>query len=233
MPRTFQQALTAVSEDPQLTKADRDHLERWASQGNSYDDIWRRLAASAERYGMLPPDSMYETIVREALFMRAIAESAQSGIDFNLRERQQHHERHLDLAKKSDELADYYRWAARYSGIANFFSRFLKPVGELEDFHRKEAEILRRRAGRRPKSSLRIRRQSRSKSRTGLRKVNVFIDLTDCFIRDLIGSAPDHQAIAVLTNIAFPGYHLIADDVRKALRPTTREGRKSLSRTRR
>ena len=155
MPRTFQQALTAVFEDPQLTKADRDHLERWASEGHSYDDIWRRLAAAAELHGMLPPNSTYETIVREALLMRETAESAESGIDFNLRERQQYHERHLDLAKKSDELADYYRWAAGYSGIANFFSRFFKPVGELEDFHRREAEILRRRAGRRPKSSLR------------------------------------------------------------------------------
>jgi hypothetical protein len=126
MPRTFQQALTAVFEDPQLTKADRDHLERWASQGHSYEDIWRRLAVAAELHGLLPPNSMYETIVREALFMRATAESAQSGIDFNLRERQQYYERHLDLAKKSDELADYYRWAAGYSGIANFFSRFLQ-----------------------------------------------------------------------------------------------------------
>jgi hypothetical protein len=88
MPLTFKQALTTVSEDSQLTKADRDHLKRWAREGNSYDDIWRRLAASGERYGMLPRKSMYESIVREALFMRAVAESAQSGIDFNLRERQ-------------------------------------------------------------------------------------------------------------------------------------------------
>jgi hypothetical protein len=214
-----------VFEDPRLTKADRDHLERWASQGHSYEDIWRRLAVAAELHGLLPPNSMYETIVREALFMRATAESAQSGIDFNLRERQQYYERHLDLAKKSDELADYYRWAAGYSGIANFFSRFFKPVGDLEDFHRREAEILRRHAGRLPKSSLRTSRQDRSKGRTGLRKVNVFIDLADCFIKDWICAYPDHEAIAVLTNIAFPGHDLIADDVRKALRPMTREGR--------
>src|SRR5262249_15559024 len=156
MPWTFQQALTAVLKDPQLTKADRDHLKRWASEGHRYDEIWRRLAAAAELHGMLPPKSTYETIVREALFMRETAESDQSGIDFNLRNGRQYHERHLDLAKKSDELADYYRWAAGYSGIANFFARFFKPVGELEDFHRREAAILRRRAGLPPESSLRI-----------------------------------------------------------------------------
>jgi hypothetical protein len=230
MPRTFRQALTAVFEDPQLTKADRDHLERWASEGGTYDEIWRRLAAAAKLHGMLPPNSTYEAIVREALFMRETAKSAQSGIDFNLRERRQYHERHLDLAKKSDELADYYRWAAGYSGMANFFNRFFKPVGELENFHRREAEILRRRAGRPPKSSLRISRQDRSKGHGGLRKINVFIDLADCFIRDWISADPAYEAIAVLTNIAFPGYDLIADDVRKALQPTTREGRKQASR---
>jgi hypothetical protein len=222
--------LTAVLKDPQLTRADRDHLKRWASEGHSYDEIWRRLAAAAELHRMLPPKAAYETIVREALFMRETAESAQSGIDFTLRERRQYHERHLDLAKKSDELADYYGWAAGYSGIANFFNRFFKPVGELEDFHRREAEILRRRAGRPPNSSVRISRQDRSRRHTGLRKVNAFIDLAHRFIRDWLSAEPDHEAIAVLTNIAFPGYDLIADDVRKALRPTTRRGRKQTSR---
>ena len=179
---------------------------------------------------MLPRGSTYLSIVKEALFMRQCAQRAQSGIDFDLRERQQYRQRDLDLAEKADDLADYFRWAAGFSGIADFFSRFFKPVGELEDFHRKEAEILRQRVGRPPKSSLRISRQDRSKGHTGLRKISAFIDLADCFMRDWICDKPDHEAVAVLTNIAFPGYDLLADDVRKALRPTTREGRKRASR---
>jgi len=230
MPWTFQQALAATLADPKLTQADRAHLERWVSEGHRHDAIWSRLSAARVIPGKFTRESAYEEIITEVLFMRQIAESAQSGIDFNLRERQQYHERHLDLAKKTEELAEYYKWVAKYSGIVEFFNRFFKPVSELEEFHRKEAEILRKRAGRPPRSSLRISRQDRSKGRTGLRKINAFIDLADNFIRDCIRAYPDHEAIAVLTNIAFPGYHLIADDVRKALRPTTREGRKKASR---
>ena len=121
--------------------------------------------------GMLPRGSTYLSIVKEALFMRQCAQRAQSGIDFDLRERQQYRQRHLDLAEKAEDLADYFRWAAGFSGIADFFSRFFKPVGELEDFHRKEVKILQQRAGRPPKSSLRISRQDRSKERKGLRKI--------------------------------------------------------------
>jgi hypothetical protein len=230
MLQTFQQVLATELRDRNITRADRAHLERWASEGRRHDAIWRRLDVAAEARGMLSPGSTYLSIIKEALSIRQYAESAQSGINFVLRERQQYHQRHLDLAKNAEDLADYYRWAAGYSGIVAFFSRFFRPVDELEDFHRKEAEILRRRAGRPPTSSLRISRQDRSKGRTGLRKINAFIDLADCFMRDWICDKPDHEALAALTNIALPGYDLVADDVRKASRPTTREGRKQASR---
>lgn len=230
MPQTFRQVLAIELSDRNVTQADRAHLERWVSEGRRHDAIWRRLDVAAEALGMLPRGSTYLSMIKEALFMRQCAERAQSGIDFDLRERQQYHQRHLDLAKKAEDLADYFRWAAGYSGIADFFGRSFRPVGELEEFHRKEAEILRRRAGRPPKSSVRISRQDRSKERKGLRKIHAFIDLADRFIRDWICDTPDHEAVAVLTNIAFPGFDLVHDDVRKALRATTREGRKQASR---
>jgi hypothetical protein len=230
MPQTFQQVLATELNDRNITQADRAHLERWVNEGHRHDAIWRRLTVAAETRGMLPRGSTYLSIVKEALFMRQCAQRAQSGIDFDLRERQQYRQRHLDLAEKAEDLADYFRWAAGFSGIADFFSRFFKPVGELEDFHRKEVKILQQRAGRPPKSSLRISRQDRSKERKGLRKMHAFIDLADRFIRDWICDTPDHEAVAVLTNIAFPGFDLVHDDVRKALRATTREGRKQASR---
>jgi hypothetical protein len=226
MPQTFQQVLARELSDPNITEADRAHLKRWVSEGHRHDHIWRRLDVAAEAHGILPRGSTYSSIVKEALVMRQCAERAQSGIDFDLRERQQYHQRHLDLAKKAEELAAYFKWAAGYSGIADYFRRFFRPVDELEDFHRTEAEILRKRAGRPPKSSLRISRQDRSKGRKGLRKINAFIDLADAFMRGWICDKTDHEAVAALTNIAFPGYDVVVDDVRKALRPTTREGRK-------
>lgn len=230
MPQTFHQVLARELRDQSIAQADRAHLERWVNEGHRHDAIWRRLDDAAETRGMLPRGSTYMSIVKEALSMRQVAERAQSGVDFGLRERQEYHQRHLDLAKKAEDLADYYRWAAGYSGIVAFFDRFFKPIGELEDLHRKEAEILRRRAGRPPTASLRISRQDRSKERKGLRKINMFIALADSFLREWISDKPDYEAVAVLTNVAFPGYDVIADDVRKALRPTTREGRKQGSR---
>jgi hypothetical protein len=230
MPPTLQQVLARELSDPNITEADRAHLKRWVSEGHRHDHTWRRLDVAAEARGMLPRGSTYQSIIEEMLFMRQCAERAQSGIDFDLRERQEYHQRHLDLSKKAEDLADYFKWAAGYSGIADYFRRFFRPVDELEDFHRKEAEILRRRARRPPKPSLRISRQDRSKQNTGLRKINAFISLADGFIRDWICDNPDHEAVAVLTNVAFPGHHIVADDVRKALRPTTRQGRKQASR---
>jgi hypothetical protein len=49
-----------------------------------------------------------------------------------LRENQRQHQGLLDLAKKADDIADYYKWADGYSGIAMFFYRFLKPVAKLD-----------------------------------------------------------------------------------------------------
>jgi len=102
----------------------------------------------------------------------------------------------------------------------------LKPVGDLELLHRKEAELLRQRAGRPPVSAARLSRQDRRGRRRGLRKVFAFIDLAAAFIDGWIAEEPDHEAIAVLTEIAFSGYDIDVEDVRKALRPTTKSGRK-------
>jgi hypothetical protein len=62
-----------------------------------------------------------------------------------------------------------------------------------------------------------------------LRKINAFIDLANVFIQDWISDKPDHEAIAVLTEIAFPDYDVSAEDVRLALRPTTVSARKAKS----
>jgi hypothetical protein len=175
---------------------------------------------------MLPLDGIYESIIEEALHFRVVAEHAGSGVDVVLEENRRNHQRHLDLAKKAEDLAEYYKWAESYSGIANFFSRFWKPVSELEAFHRKEAEFLRRRAGRPPKPSVRISRRDKYKRREGLRKRIAFIDLANDFMQVWISAKPQHEAIALLTNIAFPEYPIVPEDVRETLRPTTVAGRK-------
>jgi hypothetical protein len=140
------------------------------------------------------------------------------------------HKWQLELAKKADDLANYYKWAEKYSGIAMFFYRFLKPVAELEELHRREAALFRHRTRRPPKPSVRISRQDRSKGRKGLRKINAFIDLANAHLTFFCSERPDHDAIALLAEIAFPNVDVDPEYVRKALRPTTRAGREEAAR---
>jgi hypothetical protein len=226
MTRGFKAALVLVSRDPDLTLSDQAHLKRWEADGWPNDPLWERIAGAARAYGMLPNHSIHSTVIRESLLARRHAESVKHGYDPDLRERQKQQEYLLELATKADELAKYYEWAEAYSGIANFFSRFLMPVQELRDFHRKEAQLLRQRAGRKPKPIVRVSRQDRSKNRRGLRKLNAFIHLMDYFLREEICGQPDHHAVAVLTDIAVPGYDVDAEYVRKALLPTTAAARR-------
>src|SRR5204862_2420233 len=124
--------------------------------------------------------------------------------DPDLCDRRRFYAYQLDLAKKSEDLARYYEWAEGYSGIAMFFQRFLKPVEQLREFHLEEARLLRQRAGREPEPAAHVSRQDRSKHRAGLRALHAYIDLMDKFIRDWICKDSDLQAIAVLSEIAFP-----------------------------
>ncbi len=223
-------AITAVSKEKGLSGADRAHLKRWGSDDYPANPIWQKLESAARERNALPMNSFYVDLIKECLFMRGRAESVASGIDFNFRENQRRHRQLLDLAKKAEDLADYYKWAEEYSGVAMFFYRFLRPVRELEELHRREAEVLRQRASRPPSPGVRMSRQDRSKGRKGLRKVNAFIDLANAHLTFCCYEKPDYEAIALLTEIAFPDFDVDPDYVRKSLRPTTVAGRKAAAR---
>jgi hypothetical protein len=218
-------AITAVSKENGLSDADRAHLKRWASEDYRDNPIWQKLETAARARSILPMNSFYMDFVKESLYMRGRAESVASGINFDLRHNRRLHQWQLELAKKAEDLADYYKWAEDYSGIAMFFYRFLRPVGELEELHRREAALFRQRTRLPPKPGLRVSRQDRSKGRKGLRKVNAFIDLANEYLKFGFSGKPDHEAIALLSEIAFPNFFVDSEYVRMALRPTTAVGR--------
>ena len=222
-------AITAVSKEKGLTDSDRAHLKRWASDDYPDNPIWQKLEGAARERSLLPMSSFYYGSVKECLYMRGRAESVASGIDFDLRHNQRLHQWQLELAKKADDLADYYKWAEEYSGIAMFFYRFLRPVGELEELHRREAALFRQRTSRPPKSGVRVSRQDRSRGRKGLRKINSFIDLANAHLTFFCCEQPDYEAIALLTEIAFPDFHVDPEFVRTALRPTTTAARRNVT----
>jgi hypothetical protein len=230
MKRPLLAAITAVSKEKGLSDAHRAHLKRWASEDYRDNPIWQKLETAARARNILPMNSFYLDFVKESLYMRGRAESVVSGIDFDLRHNQRLHQWQLELAKKAEDLANYYKWAEEYSGIAMFFCRFLRPVGELEELHRREAALFRHRTRRPPKPGVRVSRQDRSKNRKGLRKVNAFIDLANEYLKFGFSEKPDHEAIALLTEIAFPNLFVDPEYVRKALRPRTVSGRKAAAR---
>jgi hypothetical protein len=215
-----------------LAKPDRDHLQRWASDDYADDPIWDRLATASRVRDVLPRGAFYDELVGETLFMRQKAESAASGIDFDLRHNQRFHEWQVELAKKADDLADFYKWAEDYSGIATFFDRFLQPVTELQQLHRREAAIFRQRTRRFPRRTVRTSRQDKSVvyKKGGLRKINAFIDLANGFLTWAVSENPNYEAIGILTEIAFPEFERDPEFVRTSLRPTTTRGRKARSR---
>jgi hypothetical protein len=132
----------------------------------------------------------------------------------------------VELAKKAEDLAAYFEWAEKYSGIADFYTRFLQPVGELQAFHRKEAQLLRQRAGRVPTSVVQIRRQDKRANRKGLRRLTAFFQLLNSYILYCISDTTEYDAIALLAEIAFPKDDVDPEQVRKVLQPSTRAGRK-------
>jgi hypothetical protein len=230
MRTTLLAAITAVSKEKDLSDSDRAHLKRWASDDYPDNSIWQKLEGAAHERSLLPMKSFYFGLVKECLYMRGRAESVASGIDFDLRHNQRLHQRQLELAKKADDLADYYKWAEKYSGIAMFFYRFLRPVSELEELHRREATLFRQRASRPPKPGVRVSRQDRSRGRKGLRKINAFIDLANAHLTFFCSEQPDYEAIALLTEIAFQDFDVDPEFVRTALRPTTAASRKAANR---
>jgi hypothetical protein len=226
MSSRFKTVLAKVLVDAKLSAADRAHLTRWATDGWADDVAWRKIEADAEAHGLIPSESAHETVIREALFTRDIAEGVSHGDDPLLRERKEQRDLLLELADKADDLAKYYAKAEKFSGIAMFFARFLKPVAELRRWHEQEAVLLRQRAGREPKPTTFISRQSGGKKkRLHSRKYNAFMFLMADQMRYMCGK-PHYDAVATLTNIAFSGAKVTADDVRNACRSTRRRRRR-------
>jgi hypothetical protein len=221
--------------DDKLDAADRAFLGRWAK--NCPDDpIWQEIVADARAYGLWPQNSIHSTIIWYALDARRIAEGVKGGNDPLLQHKQKRHVELLALADKADDLARFYQEEEKYSGIADFFQRFMtlpvmpeqeavprvEPpflrVQQLRELHEREAKLLRQLAGREPKPTTFISREK------GKRAVTAFIHLMANYMDELCRKQ-HRRAIAILASEAFNS-HVEDEDVRKALIPSTRKGRR-------
>ena len=226
-------------EGDRLDAADRAYLRRWADD-YADDPIWEEILADARGYDQLPRQSLHSQFISYALRVRRLAESVRLGDDPNLRERQKQRAKLLALAEKADDLARYYQEAEKYSGIAMFYQRLLvlpvmpeqeavprvEPpflrVRQLRILHEREAQLLRQRAGREPQPMIHISRQDRAKRSKGLRQVRAFIEMMTYFMEHEICGKQHRYAVALLTDIAFPGHDVDTEYVRKVLQHTRR-----------
>jgi hypothetical protein len=243
---TLRSALNYYLKRPGLTEDDQAHLKRWLDEPR--DPIWERLAADTRRHGELPPlvEGPYSSFIGSALRARQFAES-QTETPAVQRKRKQQRERQdrsdlLALANKMEEVVRHYQACKK----AHERRPIPSPSGPLPPPEESETELsldwLRRKAHKlrelaeegsasEPNLGLdwirvHISRQSGGKGkRNRSREVGVFMQRMVKHMYLCTGQ-PRYDAVATMTNIAFPDGDVVAENVRWACRPTTRTARR-------
>jgi hypothetical protein len=220
--------------DIELDPSERAFLRRW-SEEFAGDPSWDILVESVRSHGSVPAHTQFDSLIWYALRARRIAISLNAG-DLNKRKSIEQRNRLLGLAEKADELARYYHEVEKFSGVAGYIHEFLRlpltpeqeavpriehsslRVKQLQFIHKREAEMLRELAGDPPRPTTFLSREARKRSLTG------FIHLAAEFMKEFSGK--EHRsAIALLASAAFDDT-VDNEEVRKALAPSTRGGRR-------
>jgi hypothetical protein len=194
-----------------LPDPDRDHLARWIKlhDHSRHDSMWEKVVADA--HDLWPREGIPRSIIAYALHARQFAEAAKSGDDPIRQHNLQRRDQLLELAKKADELAEHFREVERYSGDAMFFQRWFLPVRSLSMFHEYEAKLLRQHAGREPQPTAFISRQRGGKGKRP-REIGTFISLMIDRMNEICRK-PHRDAIAAMTNAAFPKADVTAENI--------------------
>jgi hypothetical protein len=236
---TLKSALDQYLQQPALTEADRTHLKRWLEEVS--DPVWAQIAADANRYGELPTlvDGPYSHFIRSALRARQFAEGETDTPAVQRKRKQQREEQDrsdlLALAHKMEEVVRHYEACRK----AHLLRRVPSPSGPLPDLPReaeakqslkwlgREAHRLRQLAekvsGGEPEWNweripVRVSRQSGGKGkRAQSRELGVFMQKMVNCMHQCCGK-PRYDAVATITNIAFPDADVVAEHVRSACR---------------
>ena len=244
---TLKSALDYYLKRPGLTKADRVHLTRWLAEAR--DPVWEQIAADTRTCGELPTmvEGPYSSFIGSALRARQFAESqTETPAVQRKRKLQREQQDRSDLLELADKIEDVLRHhqSCRKTQLPR---RVPSPRGPLPDLPQeaeaKQAlEWLRREAPRlrqvaekvsagEPEWDLgpipvRVSRQSGGKGkRNQSRNLGVFMQwMVNCMYQCC--GKPRYDAVATMTNIAFPDADVVAENVRSACRLTTRTARR-------
>ena len=246
-PSTLRSALDYYLKWPGLTEDDRAHIKRWVVEAN--DPVWEKIAADARAHGELGPvvEGPYSIFIGATLHARHFAES-QTDAAAVQRKRKQQRERQdrsdlLALAGKMEDVVRHRQSCRK----AQHPQRVPSPTGSLPELPqeaeaKQSLEWLGREAQRLwqlawkvsagepewdwDRIPVRVSRQSGGKGkRNQSRKLGVFMQRMVNWMYQWCGK-PRYDAVATITNIAFPDANVVSENVRSACRPTTRTGRR-------
>jgi hypothetical protein len=221
-------------------------VKRWIDQAD--DPVIEGLGVAIAERGDIGRDLevIYRVVIAAMRQARQTAEEVKTGRDPTVDASEKDRAKALELAKKADDLATFFRDSG-VSGKLDLASLLLPVFGkpnlasllgpraelavvfgqdgmmslqQLAKLHEREASLLRRFASKEaPRTRTRISRQRRGREQVA------FMHLAVRDMRELCG-APQYDAVAVIANIAFPNTIVTAENVRAACRPTTRSGRR-------
>ena len=248
---TLRSALNYYLQQPKLSEGDRAHLKRWLNE--TRDPIWERLAADTRRYGELPTlvQGPYSSFIFSALRARQFAESETDTPAVQRKRKQQREQQDcLDLLELAEKMEDVrrHRQSCRKAQHPQPVPSPTGPLPELpqEAEAKQSLEWLGREADRLwqlawqlakkvsagepewdgDRIPVRVSRQSGGKGkRNQSRKLGVFMQRMVNWMYQWCGN-PRYDAVATITNIAFPDANVLSENVRSACRSTTRTGRR-------
>jgi hypothetical protein len=217
---TLKSALNNYLGRPHLTEADRAHLKRWLDEVR--DPAWVEIAADANRCGELPlllVDGPYSLFIGSALSARRLAESQQDTPALQRKRKKAHPMRRVP--SPSGPLPDLpWEEAKRSLEWLRRETHRLRQVAEKVAGGEPEWD-----SGLGP---VRVSRQSGGKGkRAQSRELGVFMQQMVNCMKQYCGK-PRYDAVATITNIAFPDENVLADHVRSACR--TAKGRNGVLR---
>jgi hypothetical protein len=224
MSSTFKAALANYLKSKHLVAADRAHLERWASDDWINDPIWEKITLDARKRDSGDPEAVPIKIMFFAIQARQTAEAVKGGEDPVRSGMQERRAKLLALADKAQGLADYYGRGHPFE-VQEFYEKHMMPLTTMKDLMQREADFLRLRAGEEPEPTTRVSRQKRGQKRAHSREYVAFMYAMVGLMREMCGK-PHYAAVAHMTNIAYPDAVVDIDDVRSAVKPTTRRGRR-------
>jgi hypothetical protein len=204
---SFKPVLIEVLRTGYLSAAEKVLIKKWMNSEAANDFIPDKVVADP---------IIRKDIISYALHARQIAEAASHGDDLLRRVRQQQRGELLALAKKSEDLAAYFRSVEQYSGIAMFYQRFFLPARSLWMLHEYAAKLLRQRASREPPPTTFLSRQTGGgktrRKRARSRMYNAFIMFMIMRLKEEFDK-PYYGVVATLTNMVFPEAAMSSQDV--------------------